>query len=268
MDIITFSEQLQQQLKVQADATAAANQEPLVSSARMIAIVQELIHDLQQFTYNYSFEDQQEEIKFFKEVKPVLISQYYYYKKLFSIHLYDSYKEPESRRRHYEIILGRMEQYARKNNDFFLYCMTGQTYFDDKYFTRKGKSFSALIDRQFSTGYDEKLARLLSHELIKNTILDSLRKLNTQSSNASPVNWTGKKTDAIELLFALHASGNINNGEAEVKQIAAIFEELFNIKLGNYFDVLRQIRMRKGGRTNFLDKLKENFLFKLERMEN
>lgn len=265
MDIITFSEGLQTQIKEQAEALR--DQEPTVQYAKMINTIQECIHDLQQFTYNYKFEDKQQEVKFFKEVKPVVTSQYYYYKKLFSVSLYDSYKEPESRKRYYESVLNKLEQYARKNREFFLYCMTGQTYLDDQYFVRKDKLFSAMIDKRFSTGYDDKLARLLSQELIRRTIIEMIRKIDSQTTFQSSVNWTGNKTDAIELLVALHASGNINHGEAEVKQVIQSFEECFNIKLGNYYDLLKKIRMRKGGRSNFLDVLKEKLLTRLDQME-
>jgi len=266
MDIATFSEQLQKQLKEQVEWVNASIPDPLANAARMIAISGELVADLQQFTYNYKFISQEEEIRFFKEIKPVLLSNYYYYRRLFSIHLYVSYKDVESRKKLYEQELQRMERYARKNNDFFLYCMTGQTYLDDKYFTRKSKTFAHLLDIQFSTGFDEKLARMLAHEVLKASLL-AMQKKATLSENYATLNWTGNKTDAAELLLAIHASGNVNNGEAEIKQLIELFEELFNIRFGNYYDTLKKIRMRKGNRANFIEKLKDKLLLRLDEME-
>jgi hypothetical protein len=265
MDIFTFSEGLHDQLKAMAESTRSKEQ--LAHASGMINLVKELLHDLQQFTHNYTFNDTQEEIRFFKETKPVLLSQYFYYRKLFDIALFDSYKDPQRKKTFYESELLKMEQFARKQDEFFRYCMSGDTYFDDVYFTRKEKLLSGLIDTRFSTGYDEKLARLLANELIRKTLLDMMVSLNANTSFHSPVNWTGNKTDAIELLIALHASGNFNNGDAEVKQVVKTFEEYFNISLGNYYDLLKKIRMRKGNRSNFLDVLKEKFLQRLDQME-
>lgn len=264
MDITTFSENIQTRIKEQVEATR--DNEPLIQAAKMIAFVQESIHDLQQFTYNYKFETEQEEIKFFKEIKPVIVSQHYYYQKLFQIALFNSYKEPEMRKQYLESVLERLELYARKNHEFFLYYMTGQTSFDDHYFLRKNAVFSTNLDKRFSTGYDDRAARLLSQELIRNTILEMLR-TNDSTPFKSSVNWTGNKTDAIELLVALHASGNFNNGEAEVKQMVRSFEECFNVKLDNYYDLLKKIRMRKGNRSYFLDSLKAKYINRLDQME-
>jgi hypothetical protein len=232
----------------------------------MINLVKELLHDLQQFTYNYSFNDPQEEIRFFKDTKPVLLSQYYYYKKLFDIALFDSFKDAIAKKHYYESILSRLEEFARNNNEFFLYCMSGQTHFDDTYFRRREKIFSGLMDGRFSTGYDDTLARLLANELIRKHVLNLLN--NISQSSLSPITWTGNKTDAIELLVALHSLGSINNGNIELRKLVQGFEERFNIQLENYYDFLKNIRARKGSRSNFLDQLKDRLLKRIEAMDN
>jgi hypothetical protein len=267
MTIIEFTEKLQNQMKEQADLIKSSQLEGVTLAARMVPIVQELMHDLQQFSYNYTFSDQQEEIKFFKESKPVLLSHYYYYRKEFAISLYDSFKDIGTKRRYYESVLNHLGQYARKNNEFYLYCMTGQTYLDDKYFSRNGASYRGLIDVKFSTGFDTRLARLLANELIKENILERISGLDRNTERQRHVHWTGKKSDAIELLFALQASGSINNGEVEVKKLVSTFEELFNIQFGNYYDFVKKIRMRKSGQAKFLDMLKAKFLLRLDQMD-
>lgn len=262
MDIFNFSDGLQQQLKAMAES--ARSKEPLAHASEMINLVEELLHDLRQFTYNYTFNSTQEEIRFFKDTKPVLLSQYYYYKKLFDIALFDSFKDAAAKMRYYESVLARLEEFARKNNEFYLYCMAGQTHFDDTYFSRKEKTFSGLMDTRFSTGYDDKLAKLLANELIRKHVLNLLNSIGQLS--LSPITWTGNKTDAIELLVALHSLGSINNGNIELRKLVQGFEERFNIQLENYYDFLKNIRTRKG-RTSFLDTLKEKLLQRLEQME-
>ncbi|MBL0744856.1 RteC domain-containing protein [Chryseolinea lacunae] len=268
MTILEFTDTLQTQMKQQADQIRSTHPESLTFAARMIPLVQDLIHDLQQFSYRYTFSDQLEEIKFFKESKPVLTSHYYYYKAEYSLCLFDSFKDSEARKKYYEGLLVKMERYARKNNEFYLYCMGGQTHFDDVYFTRKRTSFRGLIDQNFSTGYDDRLAKLLANELLKSTIQHRLTALDRPAGKPFDLNWTGKKSDAIELLVALHASGRINNGDIDVKKLVKAFEEMFNIRIDNHYDFIQKIRMRKGKQANFLDDLKSKFLLRLERMDD
>lgn len=267
MTIIEFTEKLLNQMKEHAETIKSSHDESLTMASRMIPAVQDAIHDLQQFTYNYSFSDQQEEIAFFKELKPVLVSHYYYYRKEFMVSLYDSFKDTFHKKAYYESVLERMEQYARKHNEFYLYCMTGQVHLDDKYFTRKGSSYRGLIDSKFSTGYDGKLAKLLANELMKKIIHERISRLDNVGGKSPVVNWTGKKSDAIELLFALQASGSINHGEVDVKKLVNAFEEVFNIRFGNYYDLIKKIRVRKGNQANFLDSLKSKFLMRLDQMD-
>ena len=72
--------------------------------------------------------------------------------------------------------------------------------------------------------------------------------------------WTGSKTDLIELVYALHSSGIINSGTADIKEIASVCELIFNIDLGNYYHTIIEIRSRKSNVTKFIDKLKESLI--------
>jgi hypothetical protein len=61
---------------------------------------------------------------------------------------------------------------------------------------------------------------------------------NTCTPNASSfpkvkLTWTGNKTDLIELIYALDMEGSFNDGKVPLTQIAAYFERVFNIDLGN-----------------------------------
>ena len=57
-------------------------------------------------------------------------------------------------------------------------------------------------------------------------------------------------------MYALQRKGCFNNGQAEIKEIAEFFEQTMDIDLGNYYRTFQEIRIRKSGRTNFLDQLK------------
>ncbi len=61
----------------------------------------------------------------------------------------------------------------------------------------------------------------------------------------------------IDLLYAFRSRGSLNNGTIDVKDLAALFENTFNVKLGNFYRTFQEIRIHKNSRTTFLDKLKE-----------
>jgi hypothetical protein len=258
MDIITFSTELEKRTK-----EIATDSGDLVTLGKALASMREILSELKQFTAQYKFRNDQEEIQFFKEVKPVLLGQYIYYKKKFEILLFDSFRDRKTRMENYYKTLRKLQNFADKNQSFYAYCMSGSTDLDKQYFTRH---FARLMpvgaDETFSTLYDVKLARILAHELIKEWIQTAIRKLesNAKDSSVNPLHWTTQKVALVELIYALHTTGVFNYGKTDVKQIVACFEEMFSIDLGNYARVFSEIKIRKKGQANFLEQLKTRFL--------
>jgi hypothetical protein len=115
------------------------------------------------------------------------------------------------------------------------------------------------------TFFDNKLSKILTYQLLKDYILKAIQKLGgaTGAIN-SHLSWTGSKTDLIELIYALQGSGVFNQSSADVKQIANYFENVFNVNLGNYYRVFQEIKLRKGGQTNFLDSLRKKLINYIE----
>ena len=258
MNIITYSETLLQKLKEIDSSTIP--QHDLTRLAQAVSQVREIIEALKQFTSNYSFRDKIEEIKFFKEIKPVLLSQYFFYKKLFELRLYDSFNDKKERITNYRSALSKFQRFASQNKSFYAYCMAGSTYLDSNYFLRNNRTnLNIEKDNSFSTGFDTKVSKILAYELLKKVVMDSLRSAEQtyNGTSSGSLMWTDSKIALTELIYALHASGAINNGRAEIKQIVVALESLFAVDLGNYARVFSELRMRKSGQTNFLDNLKE-----------
>lgn len=111
---------------------------------------------------------------------------------------------------------------------------------------------------------------------LKSCLLDLLLELKDEVSGdrnirgtdfQSPMTWTGNKSDLVELIFAIQAAGSVNQGQVQIKQLAEVFEKIFNIKLGNYYDYLQNFRMRKSNQTIYLDDLRNKLVKKLEKLE-
>jgi hypothetical protein len=77
-----------------------------------------------------------------------------------------------------------------------------------------------------------------------------------QALSQPNLKWTAKKTDLIELLYSLHATGCFNNGNASLNQIAVYFEDIFNTDLSHFPRDFYEMRIRLD-QMPFMDKLKK-----------
>lgn len=264
--IKTFCNQLQESMKLKLEAVAGDN-ETISRAARSQAIVKGCIDELKSFVSAYSFQDKVEEIEFFKVLKPVIVSQYYYFEKLFSLKMNEPSAEPPVKREYYCNELNHLREYLSGHKKFYAYCLSGSTELDELYFVIRPDTFlSPDSDARFSTGYDRVLARILANQLIREHVEKTMQNLNSNPLRDSPLTWTTKKTYLVELIYALHEVEAFNNGKAEIKQIANLFESLFNVSLGNFYRHFTEIGIRKTGRTNFIDQLKEKLEKRLDEL--
>jgi hypothetical protein len=76
--------------------------------------------------------------------------------------------------------------------------------------------------------------------------------------------WTGLYVELVELVYALYKAGSLNDGSLSLKDLFAVFGELFGIEVKNFSRTFTDIKNRtKGDRTIYLDKLKSSLLQQL-----
>jgi hypothetical protein len=99
--------------------------------------------------------------------------------------------------------------------------------------------------------------------------IDQLEKTiaDLESSGPPPFQWTGSKVALTELLYAMQASGVLNNGSIGIKETAQNFEKIFQTDLGNYYHCFNEIRLRKKNRTALLDLLREKVIQKMDGLD-
>lgn len=253
----TFTDKLLSQMRGQLQTISLESPDDLVRVVRSINVIEALLDNLKSFTHKYSFKSPSEEIEFFKEIKPAFLSQYFFHKKLIEIKVNEPTGFKEGLLEFYRIKLERIQIYTQNHMDFHLYCLSGSKHLDEQYFLRSHAYVEPQFDKTFSTGYDTILAKIISNELLREYLLTSIRKIKWGDAGLS---WTGSKSALVELIYALHGVDVFNEGKADLKQIASAFESLFNISLGNYYRIFQEIQLRKNGRSNFLDSLKEKFI--------
>lgn len=244
-----------------------------------INIILKTINNLKIIVGKNNFKTETEEIHFFKEIKPQFTSKMIYYNAIFKIEM----KKPNGGNRILKKYLNnelvKLKAFFDNELEFYKYYRSGSTYLDYKYFLR-GKfdikmsldSYYFETDRNFSTSHDFKVAKILANDLIQlyieNQLLMIDNKDTSDKSQRKPnikVTWTGSKVALVELMYALNSEGVLNNGAADLKDIAEYFEHIFEIDLGQYRRVFLEIRARKTDKTKFIVALNEALL---KRMEN
>jgi hypothetical protein len=270
MELKKFSTELKMQFNAELETITADQPDALVRTTQLIVTTEKYVHELKRFVIKYDFKTIAEEIHFFKMIKPDFVGLLWYYKKLFRIQLFEAYNASDVRLKYYRRQLKRLETFIDKNRDFYQYVFSDADDLNEKYFTRSNSpTTSGILDDRFSTPYAIRLSKIQCNGRLRaylNAAIESIERPKPTSIN-SLLTWTGSKTDLIELIYALQAAGVFNKKEAEVKQIASLFENMCNINLGNYYRVFQEIRQRKTGQTNFINQLREQLMVRIKEME-
>ena len=105
-----------------------------------------------------------------------------------------------------------------------------------------------------------------------NTELDLLRRYDRKQEEpmqSEPAHrWTGSLVELVEIIYALDETGCINDGQNDIKDLAAFFGRIFgmDIKVRNCYDAYLDMKRRKNeSRTYFLDKLRERLNLRMQR---
>lgn len=237
-----------------------------------ITYTEKCIKRLRETIVQEGFPSTKDEIHFFKHVKPQIFSKLIYYVKLYKIESKRPRSSSKFQVKYLNNQINKLQVFFNDNLEFYRYYRRGASTLDEQYFVR-GKSdlrsptesFHFFIDEQFSTCQDSTVATIMAYDMLIVYLQQEIKLLKTHEVNpktnpmkqVSKLFWTGSKTELIELIYALHSSGAINSGTADIKEMASLFEQMFYIDLGNYYHTFIEIRARKCSKTKFLDKLIE-----------
>lgn len=273
-----FSESLMSELNSQLKTIHAKTDEPIHYARQAIKILITMLEKLKTSLVTHQFENKWEEIDFFRNIKPTFAAKLIYYNDIYNIETNKTFGSKKTIRKYYTAELIKLETHFIENLDFYRYYRTGNRSLDNKYFIR-GKhdvrhtldSFYFQADHRFSTSHDYKVARILANDTIKIYLEREISKLENEDipiPTSTPFRktqkWTGSKVALIELIYGLHTEGVFDNGKTELKELAAFFEEIFEIELGQFHRTFLEIRARKSERTKFLNTLRENLIIRMD----
>lgn len=219
------------------------------------------------------FKSEEEEIHFFKYVKPRVSSYLIFFLLLSEIEeqrLYDDKNELEScidkKQRWFRYMM-------RENQEFVRYYRLGLTHTDRIYFLR-GKNLGELSkhsskqqdDPEFNTSHDGIAANIMAFDLFQKYLSPKPEFQPTFGPPKPKLKWTASRLDLVELIYALHGSGAFNFGDAELKDICETLESSFQIQIGDLYRAFHDISNRKKDQTKFINKLEKNLELKITQL--
>ncbi|MFD2594651.1 RteC domain-containing protein [Sphingobacterium griseoflavum] len=245
------------ELKVEVDC-------PLKQIETVIHLIVECLSGLKEYVLKRGFKNADEEIRFFKHQKPVIVAKLIYYNAIYKIETKKPYGAKPIRK-YLNKELKKIKRFFDNNLDFYKYYRSNNSFLDEKYFVRGKHDIKLWLDtyyfqsdHSFSTSHDYKVAKIIANDLIQVYIEDQLYQKfqKNKSKTQKRLKWTGSKVALIELIYALHYQSVFDNGNNDIREVAQYFESAFVIDLGNFYQTYLELRNRKMNRTKFLDALR------------
>ena len=272
-------ENILSEIDVEIDEIDLYGYDIVENSLSMVHRLQAVLNDLKTKLQTYSFPAKEDEITFFKTQKPEILGRLLFFYKIYRIETQCPNGSDDVIRSYINRALDNLTYFFNRNLDFYQYYRSHSTLYDEYYFVR-GKSDLRLCtdsaqfdkDPNFSTGYDYKVAKIIANEMLRIYLNKRLVKLETntqvednlQKCLKYPFRFTGKKVFLIELGYSLVSSGDINNGNVEIKEMMNFLGTVFQVELGDYYAAYIAMKERKKDRTAYLSRLQDSLVKRMD----
>lgn len=225
------------------------------------------------------FLTQEDECLFFKSIKTKPSGYLIYFLSLAEFELNRPKNVQKKVKRYIQDHITIYQSYYKVHQHFYQYLERNKTDKDKKYFLRSNDyvnfhpdSLSFFMDGDFSTSHDYIAAKIFAHKLLIERLYNELKALENPNANSgiqipTPLQWTGNQIDLIELGYALHSVGAINNGNIDIKVLIHTLAQIVNIEVKEIYRVFHQIHSRKINQTKFLDLMRNSLKSKMDQVD-
>lgn len=267
-----FSDRLSYALETELYAVTQKSISECEKLKEAISLCKKALSILKKYLSSYFFESMEEEVEFFKVIKPLFYSKYIYYINIYNFHIKEPIGSDKILKNFITSKLSDLKRFFDQNQAFYQYFRSGADHLDTCYFTRGSFNVFAELedfqgDENFSTSHDYKISKLIANELFQEFLLAKCKGINqdcTALNSETPIIWTGNQSDLVELLYALVESGAFNNGNVKIKTVILYFQTIFQVDLKYYYHKYADISNRKKERTVFLDRLRTCLVRKMD----
>jgi hypothetical protein len=259
------------------EAIESSDSNILKKSLEASHILGDAFDSLKKFILSYEFQSEEEEITFFKEIKPKFCYRLIYYRKLYNIEINRPVAGTCKQKEYLFEELDAIHKYTNKRLDFVRYYRSGSTHLDSLYFLRGRvdteqylETFYYELDPNFSTNCDFKVAKIMANDMLSAYLMGEIElltdngvKIVTNGFPVTKITWMGSKAELQEQVFSWDSAGSF--GKVPLTQLSDYIQNVFNIQLDrNLSRSLDDLKIRNIP-TPFLDKLKAALLRRMRR---
>lgn len=265
---------LQNNMEVAMHAIAAESENELEMAKRNRECLNGIMKILNDFVRDYEFESEQEEIRFFKEQRPLFYSEFIYWNEL----VFFESNFQVGRKWQIGFLkkgLKRINDYLERNKDLHKYYKQQETINDALLFVRypdkvlMSTEENPELDSRVSTAYSSVFSKFAAFERLAIKIQAKISSLKHKSrrqdaESGQRLRWTGTKAQLIELIYALASSGVINNGKMNVKQLFQTLTDFLDTEVTHYYPYFQRMRIKKKDRAQFMTYLTECLIRRMD----
>lgn len=272
--------EIMQEVDAKMAATDLNGKQIIADCKEMICFLKDKLAEIKVFLYSHPFDNEIDEITFFKCQKPTLLGRLIYFHKILRIESQRPVAEEELDL-YYQQKQEELKRFFDRHLAFFQYYRSGSTHMDKYYFLRGREEYAIDVDvchfdddSEFSTGYDHLVARIIAMEMLY-AFLSFRRNCLQYGCEGTEIEllkvkgsyqWTGGIVELVELIYALDSMKCINNGEVPIMELATFLGTLFGVDLRECYGTYTDIKRRKNeSRTYFLDKMGKELNKRMER---
>lgn len=221
----------------------------LVKVKEKLKVVSAIIKNLEDTIESKPFKTQSIEIDYYKVQKPRLSKYIILFQNIIRIEQNFPIGTKKQLKAYLTKELISLSNFYKKNRTLYQYSRGNNTHEDHLHFTRSNLN-------------KEMMAAIYASEMLQEYLIAKRKIIGTITSptevpvhqQPSKLKWTETQAGLIELIYALHAKGCINDGKATIKSIVETFELAFNIQLPDYRRTFQDIKNRHDS-ARFLNKL-------------
>ena len=280
--MIRAFENILEQFKKDINFIAISQAMSLLDIEKGMKISITCIHDLKEVVLRNGLSSTEEEIYFFKYIKPNVMGYFLFFYYLQQIENVRPKGTLSSISKYLQNKIEESERFLHNRNGYYYYYKSDDMQHDEQYFIRcnlRPKDYChhpySMLDSNFSTSHDYLFADFKAHEMVIDYLTTEINKLEILRNNQqftfekaigkTRYNWTDKKIAAAELIYALVESGSINHGNVDVNALTEDISKLFNIDDLEIYRSYVDIKNRKKNPVPFLDRLRENLVKRIDK---
>jgi hypothetical protein len=253
--------------------------DPLERLTYVLKIIDDTMYEIRKVLRANTFINVQEEINFFKYIKPEILSHRIEEGLKYNLTINKPIGTSEIQLKYFEEELKALHSFFRMNAFYYQYYRNKFSELDSLFFIRNSGPLTVPIadiiippEAEFSAPMSYLFSKFIAYENTQYFILEQIAELQNPggkkkapASEAADLKWTGDSINIVELAYGLWLTGQLNNGNASLNQIVRWLEANLHVSIGIVQRRFDEIGRRKRlSPTRYIDQMRDNILKKIE----